>query len=63
MSANIIGEFGHNSSTAFCCCLNFRPHRDYSNSQLKIQKQNLRTCPKCGSSNVVRTAKYFKKEE
>ena len=33
-----------------------KPHRDYSNSQLKIQKQNLRTCPKCGSKLVQRTA-------
>ena len=33
-----------------------------ANTQLKQQEAQLKSCPKCGSSNVTRTAKYFQKQ-
>lgn len=44
------------------CRTDFIPTQYSLSAQLKIQKQNLKTCPKCGSSNVTRGAKYSKVE-
>ncbi|VVB83630.1 Uncharacterised protein [uncultured archaeon] len=33
-----------------------------ANTQLSQQKAKLKSCPKCGSSNVTRNAKFFKKQ-
>ncbi|MEK6938347.1 MAG: hypothetical protein AABX04_04855 [Nanoarchaeota archaeon] len=33
-----------------------------ANTQLGQQIAKLKSCPKCGSSNVTKTAKYFKKQ-
>lgn len=34
-----------------------------ANTQLQQQMTKLKSCPKCGSSNVTKTAKYFKKHQ
>lgn len=33
-----------------------------ANTQLRQQHAQLKSCPKCGSSNVTKTAKYFHKQ-
>jgi len=33
-----------------------------ANTQLEQQEAKLKSCPKCGSSNVTKTAKYFKRQ-
>lgn len=33
-----------------------------ANTQLRQQQAKLKSCPKCGSSNVTKTAKYFRKQ-
>ena len=34
-----------------------------TNTQLEQQKNKFKSCPKCGSANVTKTAKYFKKQK
>ena len=46
----------------FCCNPCAVTATSNANTQLEQQKAKLKSCPKCGSSHVTRTAKYFPKE-
>lgn len=51
------------SGLAFCCNPCVTSASSNANTQLSQQKMKLKTCPKCGSSNVTKIGKYFKKQE
>ena len=48
-------------SLGFCCNPCVVSATSNANTHLQQQRANLKSCPKCRSSNVQRTAKYFKK--
>jgi len=47
---------------AFCCNPCVGSTTSNANTQLSQQRTKLKVCPKCGSSNVAKVAKYFKKQ-
>jgi len=47
----------------FCCNPCVTTATSNANTQIAHQKAQLRSCPKCRSSNVKRKAKYFKETE
>lgn len=54
-----------NALTGLGCCCNpcVTTATSNANTQLSQQLAKLKSCPKCGSSNVKRTPKYFKKQQ
>jgi len=44
-----------------CCNPCMTTATSNANTQLAQQEAKLKSCPKCGSSNVTRNAKFFKK--
>jgi exosome complex RNA-binding protein Csl4 len=58
----ITNQMSSNSMDSHCCvCHPCRSSLKNKNTQLLQQKMKLRSCPKCGSSNITKIAKYFKK--
>ena len=53
-----------NTLTGLGCCCNPCVTSTVSNANTQIEQQitKLKSCPKCGSSNVTKNAKFFKKE-
>lgn len=47
----------------FCCNPCVTTATSNANTQIAQQKAKLKSCPKCGSSNVTKTEKFFKKQE
>ena len=45
----------------FCCNPCVAISTSNANTQLEQQRMKLSSCPKCGSSNVQKSSKYFKK--
>lgn len=47
----------------FCCNPCVTTATSNANTQIAQQKVKLKSCPKCGSSNVTKKAKSFKKQK
>lgn len=48
---------------AFCCNPCIGTTTTNANTQLSQQRMKLKVCPKCGSANVTKIAKFFKKQD
>lgn len=46
----------------FCCNPCVTTAASNANTQIAQQKAKLKSCPKCGSSNVTRSPEFFKKQ-
>ena len=48
--------------TGMCCNPCIATATSNANTQLSQQKAKLKSCPNCGTSNITRNAKFFKKQ-